>query len=104
WAYVVGGVLGLLLLAARIRLSESASFKRLKERREVSRGNFFMLFASRARIVKYVSCILVGVPVWFVLGILVTFAPEMARAVGVAGPVVAPRAVLFTYSGIVIGN
>jgi MFS family permease len=100
-AYIVGGVMGLCLLVLRIGVFESTMFQKLLSRAG-SRGNFLMLFATRERVVKYLSIILVGVPIWFVTGILVTFSPEIGKALGMSEPPQAGRAVLYYYVGLAV--
>ena len=102
-AYLLGGVLGVALLAARLRLFESGMYQGARAS-EVRRGDLGLLFGSPARLARYLRCVALGVPIWFVLGVLVTFAPEVGRALGVTAAVLAPRAVLATYVGIVAGN
>lgn len=102
-AYVVGGVMGLALLVLRIGVYESGLFEGLKQS-EVVRGNFFALFATAARARRYLSVVLVGLPIWYVVGILITFAPELGAAVGVTPPPRAARAVLFAYLGLTLGD
>jgi hypothetical protein len=80
-AYFIGGGLGLLLLILRMSVAESGMFKNLKKSdTPVSRGNFLALFTNAKRFRKYLCCILIGLPTWFVIGILVTFSPEFAKA------------------------
>lgn len=62
---------------------ESGMFEAVKKK-EVERGNFFRLFATRARAVRYLSVILIGVPIWYTVGILITFSPEIGKAMGMA--------------------
>jgi putative MFS transporter len=102
-AYIVGGVMGLALLVLRIGVFESGLFEGLRQT-TVSRGNFFALFASAARARRYLSVVLVGLPIWYVVGILITFAPELGAAVGVSPPPRAARAVLFAYLGLTAGD
>ncbi len=102
-AYVVGGVMGLCLLVLRIGVFESAMFKKLLPY-TASRGNFFMFFSTRKRAIKYVSVILVGVPIWFTTGILVSFSTELGKALGMTEPPVAARAVLYGYIGLAVGD
>jgi MFS family permease len=102
-AYIVGGVMGLCLLVLRIGVFESAMFQKLLSQ-AASRGNFFSLFATRERTVKYLSVILVGVPIWFVTGILVTFSPELGKALGMMDPPQAARAVLYSYCGLAVAD
>ncbi|MFN7985995.1 MAG: MFS transporter [Thermoanaerobaculia bacterium] len=103
-AYLVGGGLGLLLLATRFSLRESAMFRDLGHRDGVARGDFLSLFTSRERFFRYLRCILIGLPTWFCVAILVSSAPEFAPRIGVTGPVAAGTAVAFCYSGITIGS
>jgi MFS transporter, putative metabolite:H+ symporter len=102
-AYVVGGALGLLLLAARFAMRDSGMFESLR-RSNVRRGDFLVLFASRKRFSRYAYTLLVGLPIWFVVGVLITFSPEFAPLIGVTGPVSAGAAVAFTYLGLSIGD
>jgi MFS transporter, putative metabolite:H+ symporter len=102
-AYFIGGGLGLALLVLRFNVFESGVFKALKEK-HVSRGNFFMLFTSRRRCIKYLRCIMIGLPIWFVIGILITFSPEFGRALGITEPVEAGKAVMFSYIGLSLGD
>lgn len=102
-AYFIGGGLGLLLLLMRVKVFESKIFSQVKEK-SVSRGNFFYLFSSGRQFLKYLRCILIGVPVWFVAGILVTFSPEFGQALNLDAPIVAGKAVMWEYIGLVIGD
>jgi MFS transporter, putative metabolite:H+ symporter len=103
-AFTIGGVLGLLLLITRISVAESGMFRTMEERSGVSKGNFLALFTDRRRFLRYLNSILIGVPSWFVVGILITFSPEFARAFGVTGPVTAGNAVMLCYLGLVFGD
>jgi MFS family permease len=104
WVYIVGGILGLGLLFLRLSVADSGIFKALAEKEHVARGNFFMLFTSWDRFWRYANCILVGVPIWYALGIVVTFSPELAPALGVKEKVVAVTSVFWFYTGITIGS
>ncbi|QNF32712.1 MFS transporter [Adhaeribacter swui] len=102
-AYFIGGGLGLLLLVLRFSVFESGMFTNVKEQ-EVARGNFFQLFSSGRTFVKYLRCIFIGLPIWFVIGVLVTFSPEFAVAMGVSEPVQAGKSVMFAYLGLSVGD
>lgn len=102
-SYFIGGSLGLLLLVLRMRVFESGIFVKLKNS-NVQRGNILMLFNNKARFIKYLKCILVGLPIWFVVGILITFSPEFGVALGLTQPVEAGKAVMFAFSGQVLGD
>ncbi|MBL0126936.1 MAG: MFS transporter [Flavobacteriales bacterium] len=75
-AYIVGGTLGLVLLVMRIGTFESGLFTAMKKT-EVRKGNIRMLFNDRERFLKYLSCILIGVPVWYVIGVLVNMSQDV---------------------------
>jgi putative MFS transporter len=102
-AYFVGGGLGIGLLLLRMGLFESGMFESAKSQ-GVSRGNFFAFFSSRQRAKRYLAVIFVGVPIWYVISILVGQSPELAKAMGMA-PLPQPgRAVMLAYIGLSVGD
>ncbi len=102
-SYIIGGIMGLLLLGMRVGLAESGMFKNLKND-GVSRGNIFMLFNDGKRFKKYLSCILIGIPLWFVVGVLVTFSPEFGKELNATEPLSAGTGIMYCYIGIAIGD
>ncbi|MCX7877032.1 MAG: MFS transporter [Ignavibacteria bacterium] len=101
-AYYVGGVMGFLLLFLRIGIYESGMFKNiLKE--NVKRGHFHELFTNKERFVKYLHCILIGVPLWFVVGILVFFSNNFAKEFGIEG-INPGKSIMYCYIGLAIGD
>ncbi|MCC9135833.1 MFS transporter [Pontibacter silvestris] len=102
-AYFIGGGLGLLLLLLRIGVFESGMFNQVKAQ-SVTRGNFLSLFTNKKRFWKYLKCILIGIPIWYVVGILVTLSPEFGAAMGITEPVSAARAVSSCYLGLIFGD
>jgi MFS family permease len=102
-AYFVGGAMGLALLVLRIGVVESGMFERVR-RDAVSRGDFLMLFRSARRAVRYLSVIAIAVPIWFVIAILMTFAPELGRDMGMTPAPTGSRAVMFAYIGLAVGD
>jgi MFS family permease len=102
-SYFIGGGLGLLLLVLRMKVFESGIFVKIKDK-NIERGNVLMLFNNKKRFLKYLKCILIGLPIWFVVGILITFSPEFGRALGITEPVNAGKAVMFAFSGQVLGD
>jgi MFS family permease len=103
-AYFVGGGMGLALLILRIGVAESGMFEGMRRSAHVARGNFWSLLTSPRTRWKYVRVVLIGAPIWYVVGILVTFSPEFGRATGMATLPSAGRAVLFSYVGLAIGD
>ncbi|MBK9266908.1 MAG: MFS transporter [Polyangiaceae bacterium] len=102
-AYFVGGGLGLGLLVLRIGVYESGMFESVKKK-AVERGNFFKLFSTGERARRYAGIVLIGIPIWYVVGILVTFSPEIGKAMGMPIPPNAGRAILYTYVGLAVGD
>ncbi len=102
-AYYIGGGLGLALLALRVGLAESGMFH-TAARSTSSRGNFFALFTRGKRLVRYLSIIAVGIPVWFVIGILDQFSAEIGGLLGLS-PAPSPATTLFfAYAGAGVGG
>jgi hypothetical protein len=95
--------MGLLLLLLRISVFESGMFNQVKEM-NVSRGNFFMFFTNKERFSKYIKCILIGLPTWYVIGVLVTFSDQFGKNMGIAEPIDPGRAIMFAYVGISLGD
>lgn len=103
-AFFVGGGLGIALLVLRVSVFESGLFDRIKHS-TVQRGNFLSLFQNRDLFSRYMKCILVGLPTWFVVGILITLAPEFSSNFGMSDPVVtAGKAVMWCYLGLTLGD
>jgi MFS transporter, putative metabolite:H+ symporter len=102
-AYFVGGALGMVLLILRIGIYESGIFEELKKKVGTRRGDLRLLLATRERTVRYVRCILIGLPTWFVIGILITLSPELAKSRGLEG-VSGGDAIMYAYIGLVAGD
>ncbi len=102
-AYVIGGVMGFGLLLLRIKAGDSGMFTKVK-RENIRRGTFALIFRSPESIFKYLRCILIGLPLWFVIGILITFSPEFGKALGMTRVPSAGQAVMFSYIGLALGG
>jgi len=102
-AYKVGAGLGVLLLLLRLGTFESGMFKNV-EKSDVSRGNFLMLFTSWGRLKKYLCCILIGAPLWYVVGILISLQPEFGVALHATGKLVAGDGIMYAYIAIAVGG
>ena len=101
--YFLGGALGLALLLLRVGVLESGMFKSLKDK-NISRGNFFMFFSNATRFKTYMLCILIGLPTWFVIGILVNLSNKFASQMNVTGAVDSGRSIMLAYVGIAMGD
>ncbi|HXC63440.1 MAG TPA: MFS transporter [bacterium] len=102
-AYFIGGGLGLALLALRVGLAESSLFKRAAEG-TVERGRFFSLFSSPKHFMKYLKIICIGLPLWYLIGILITFCPEFGLSFGLSVAPSAGFAVAVYYIGLAVGD
>jgi MFS family permease len=102
-AFIIGGILGLVLLLTRIKMFESGMYK-LLESSNVRKGDFLKLFTSKDRFFRYLYCILIGLPIWFVVGILITFSPEFGKVLGATESIKAGNSILFTYTGLIFGD
>jgi MFS family permease len=102
-AYIFGGVLGFALLLLRFRVRESEMFMH-NVSDDIKRGDFFSLFKRKDLFVKYIKAILIGVPLWYVVGILVMFSPEFAKTLSISGEVKAGMALMYCYIGLSVGD
>ncbi len=101
--YFIGGGLGLMLLVLRISVFESGMFHDVKKLK-VQRGNFFMFFTSRERFRRYILGILIGMPTWFVIGVLVSFSGEFGKQMGIQEKIDPGKAIMYAYAAISIGD
>lgn len=95
-AYLIGGGLGLMLLVLRIRVAESGMFKLVKENSNIKKGDFLSFFTNKTLFIKYLKCILIGVPIWYCVGILVFMANQFAPEMSIA-KIDPAKAILWTY-------
>jgi putative MFS transporter len=102
-AYIIGGILGFLLLILRFRVRESEMFQHHVSD-DIKRGHFFALFTQKKLFSKYVKAIVIGMPLWYVVGVLVMFSPEFAKALDIIGEVTAGQALMYTYIGLSVGD
>jgi MFS family permease len=103
-AYLLGGFMGLLLLLLRAGAFESGMFKSIQEQESVSKGNLGILFKDKQRFFKYLNAILIGLPIWLVVGILIGQSDKIAKALGVVGEVKVSDSIMFAYIGLSIGD
>jgi len=100
--YYIGGGLGLILLALRVRVHESTMYALLKTQ-TIERGNFLMFFTNKDRFYRYLRCILIGLPAWYIIGVLVTFSDQFGVAFGIDG-IDPGLAIMFLYLAIAFGD
>ncbi len=101
--YFIGGGLGFVLLLLRISVFESGMYQQLKKT-TVVRGNFMMLINNRQRLKNYLLSILVGLPTWYVIGVLITFSREFGTAMHLTEPIDTGKAVMYAYAGLSAGD
>ena len=101
--YFIGGGMGLLLLLLRVTVFESGMFHEVKKM-DVQRGNFFMLFTNADRLKRYVLSILIGLPTWFVIGVLVTFSDKFGKEFRITEKIDPGKAIMYAYAAISIGD
>lgn len=102
-AYFVGGGMGLMLLVLRITVYESGMYSSIKNM-DIPKGNFIKLFTRYNLFIRYLNSILIGVPIWFIVGILITFSPEFGKEFGLPQAISAGKAVMFCYIGLATGD
>jgi len=100
--FIVGGVLGLLLLFLRFKVHESSLFENKTTGHEW--GSLRVAFFSGQRIRKFFLCIFLGAPIWYVAGLLMSFAPELSKELGVAAEITSSRAIAISYLGLAFGD
>lgn len=101
--YFIGGGLGFCLLILRVSVFESGMFQQVKELK-VSRGNFAMFFTNGTRFKKYLLCILIGLPTWYVIGILIAFSNKFGKQFGIADTIIPGKATMYAYIAISVAD
>jgi putative MFS transporter len=101
--YKIGGGLGIALLLLRVSVAESGMFKEAKQQ-NVVRGNFFMLINNGKRLKKYIFAILIGLPTWYVIGILVNQSDRFGNTMFGSTTIDSGRSIMFAYAAIAIGD
>jgi MFS family permease len=102
-AYIIGGVMGLLLLLLRVSVIESGIFNEIKSQKDIQKGNFISFFTNKDRFVKYIKCIAIGLPTWFCIGILAMMSNQFATYMGINN-ITPGKAIMWAYIGISIGD
>ena len=102
--YKIGAGLGVLLLFLRISVAESGMFKHVQQKATIVRGNFFMFFQDAKRFRKYILAILIGMPTWFVIGVLVNLSNQFAKDFYGENKIESGRAIMYAYAAIAIGD
>ena len=101
--YQIGGVLGFFLLILRVKVAESFMFESVKLSK-LAKGNFFMFFKNKKRFVKYITAILIGLPTWFVIGVLINYSNKFASSLYEINLIDSGRSIMLAYVGIATGD
>jgi len=105
YSFYLGGGMGLALLVLRIGVFESGMFDALKKETHIKKGNILQLFSHLPSLKKYLCVIFVTVPVWYVMGTLVLFSPELSELMGLPEKSIsAGKSIMFAYAGITVGD
>ncbi len=84
YAFLSAGFAGGILLLLRLKSFEPSMFADSKLTTQ-KRGSLLLLFSSPERAIKYAACILMGIPIWYSVGLLITLSPEIAKNHGISG-------------------
>ena len=101
--YQIGGGLGVFLLILRVKVAESFMFESAKLE-NIQKGNFMMFLNNGKRFSKYIKAILIGLPTWFVIGVLVNYSNKFATANYGENLIDSGRSIMFAYIGIATGD
>lgn len=101
--YFIGGGMGFLLLLLRAGVLESSMFRTIKTK-EISKGNLLMLVNNKNRFLNYIKVILIGIPTWYVIGLLLTFSDKFAHDLGILEKVDPGKSVMWAYVAIAISD
>jgi MFS family permease len=101
--FYIGGGLGLMLLILRISVFESGMFEQVKEK-NIRRGSFLMFFNNADRFKRYLLCILIGLPTWYIIGILITYSDKFGKQFGIQEAISPGKSILYAYVAIAIAD
>jgi hypothetical protein len=102
-AYFSGGGLGILLLLLRIGVFESSTFVKMRSK-DIAKGEFLSFFRNSDRLRLYLKCIGIGLPTWYVIGILSTFSNEFGQALRIKVEIRPGLSVMWCYVGLAAGD
>lgn len=103
-AYIIGGLMGIVLLLLRVGTMESDFFKDLKHDSSIRKGDLKLIFGNKANFIKYLHCVVIGIPIWYVIGLLIMNSKDnFGPWLGVEN-VVNGTAVMYAYIGLSFGD
>jgi len=101
--YYIGGGMGLLLLFLRMGVFESSMYSEIAGA-DVQKGNLWMLFNNKSRFFRYMKGVAIGLPVWFVIGILITFSDQFGEKLGIQEVIEPGKAIMYQYVALCFGD
>ena len=103
-AYIVGGLMGLVLLLLRVGTIESDFFKNVKAENHIKKGDLKLIFFNRENLVKYIHCILIGIPIWYIIGLLIMNSKDNFGPLLGIQDIENGKAVMYAYIGLSFGD
>jgi MFS family permease len=103
-SYLIGGVMGIVLLVLRIGVHESHMYKSVIQNTSIQKGNFLQLFSNKKLFKKYLTILIVGIPIWFTINVFIIFSKEMGQALHMTEVPLPKYAILFNYIGLCVGD
>lgn len=100
--YFIGGGMGIALLFLRVGVLDSKLYDVTKNA-QVKMGNFLMILNNQERFWRYMRCIFIGLPVWFVIGVMISFSDEFAKRFGIED-FDQPKALMLQYVALAFGD
>lgn len=94
--------MGFGLLILRVSVLESSMYDSARSS-NVSMGNLWMLIGKRERFFRYLRSILIGLPVWYTVGVIISFSDEYARHFGIKN-FDQPKALMLQYATLAFGD
>jgi MFS family permease len=78
-AYLLGGIMGFSLLFLRFQVQESFIFKKIQDDKKIRKGNMLTIIKNKIILFNFLKCILIGLPTYFVIGLLISVSPELCK-------------------------
>ena len=103
-AYIVGGLMGLVLLLLRVGTIESDFFKNVKAENHIRKGDLKLIFFNRENLIKYIHCILIGIPIWYIIGLLIMNSKDNFGPLLGIQDIENGKAVMYAYIGLSFGD
>ena len=100
--YFIGGAMGIALLFLRVGVFESRMYDNAKHK-NIPLGNLWMLVNNSDRFMRYLRGILIGLPVWYIIGVLISFSDEFAKRFGIKD-FDQPTALMLQYVALAFGD